>query len=406
MITVPGNAEGPHDVTVRPFRCWSPSCRRCGPIVGAQDLARLSPAIEGRSWVYCVATLGPRELARGRGRARVRAARARREWLERVEPVIGAAPPIVRERLVAGGPWVFSTELAGDTERDERRRWLTAAREVEPPPRGARLSPNAYHVAATAWTDSFLRRCRHRWGALEHVVTWEAQRSGMPHANILLRGPGLTAELAELEVREGVAKGNGRRRRVARYAPELRSLMRRWAIASGFGRVFWCEIGEAGGPALALYVAKLARELMCPSAKGQAPTNRPRGFRRYSTSKGLLEVRHWPKATPVPCPVDGCEELPPCGAWHARNLRPHLEHAHGWSAEAARRYVWVRTFEHPTAAVRVLERAPDELADDDVAEVVAKLGTGGWADGRGTAIAAAIRDGDGSPTRIRETPEP
>jgi hypothetical protein len=410
IVFAPRRPRGAGDVSVARMRCWSPSCRRCGPIVGKADLARLEPAITGRRWLYLVATLGDADLKRGK-----RAARARREaaftvWREKVEAQIG---PLGSEawratlaELDAQGPrelerWDPFADKANTTRRRvtahlEARRWFEHARELEPWPATWDVSEHPYHVADFAWRERLKRTIRTRVGTCDYVVTWEAQTSGRPHLNVLLDADAFDEDLERDEL--VTVDDEGRQRT---YPRRLRQWFKRAAMRAGFGKVFWCELCEPNGPGLALYVAKLARELVCPSVKGQAPFNRPAGFRRYNTSQDLLASRMFPRSPALErCPEPGCDAEPPRGGWTVRSLGRHLRVEHELTRTAAAAIVRDEAPPRETGFATVLEASEAGPTDDEVAGVVAKFAVEQASAHDWHAIATDIRERRALPHRL------
>jgi hypothetical protein len=391
---VPARAS---DVLVRGFRCWSASCRRCGPIVGAQDLARLEPTITGRRWLYVVVTLDPKVLAALQQRAHARRLRALERWRADASELVGAPPdsasslPLDRFILWDARPGPRARDVA---KRElAALRWFEVARDVLPLPRGRDLSTNPYFVASAAWSSRLRRSLRHRFGAFESIVTWERHRSGLPHANVLLELEPFEAELGKL--RRRTVDG---RERV--YPPALRSWMRTQAMAAGFGRVFHLEVAEPRSAALGCYVAKLSRELMASAAKGptgQAPLNRPRGFRRFSATQHTLPARLWPKGRRIPCTVPGCavgEGL--C----SRTLARHLVDVHAWPAARAREHVRALLLELAPSRVAILEA--DRPSAAAVASKALLLGPDPVSSAAWRAVSEEIRNDIGFPLFMAE----
>ncbi len=410
VVFAPAAPRGAGDVSVARLRCWSPSCRRCGPIVGKADLARLAPAITGRRWLYLVATLGDENLKRGKRAARERRRVAFVEWREKVEAQIG---PLGSEawratlaELEASGPkdlarWDPFAD-ARDRKRErvdkhlEARRWYEHARELEPPPSSWDVSDHPYHVADFAWRERLQRTIRTRVGSCAYVVTWEAQASGRPHLNVLLDADAFERDLADDEL--VTVDDEGRQRT---YPRRLRQWFKRAAMRAGFGRVFWCELCEPNGPALALYVAKLARELVCPTVKGQAPFNRPPGFRRYNTSQDLLEARMYPRSPALErCPEPGCDADPPRGGWTVRSLGRHLRVDHELTRTAAAQVVRDEAPAREVGRSKVLEASADGPSDAEIASVVAEFGADARSAHDWHAIANDIREGRAAPHRL------
>jgi hypothetical protein len=395
------------DVIVRPFRCWSAACRRCGPIVGAQDLARLEPTITGGRWIYLVLTLDREVLAALQAAAAARMARALERWRAKAETLVGPYPdlasPLPLDRFIL---W---NSTPGPRARDVARReraaleWFEVARDALPLPHGRDLSPNPYFVASTAWSSKFRRYLQHEFGPFEHVLTWERHKDGIPHANVLLELAPFEASLGRLR-RKKLKSG-----RWGTYSPSLRRWMNEKAMRAGFGMKFHFEIAEPRSPALGCYVSKLARELMASSAKGpdgQAPLNRPRGFRRFSATQGTLPARIWPKGRRVPCTLEGCAVEPPTGGWCSRTLARHLVEAHGWAPARAREHVRALVLELAPSRVAVLEL--DRPSRDAVSAKARLLGPDdvsarAWRD-----VAREIDEGRGSPLYVPEdgTPAP
>jgi hypothetical protein len=410
IVFAPARPRGAGDVSVSRLRCMSPSCRRCGPIVGRADLARLLPAITGRRWLYLVATLGDVELKRGKRAARARRAEAFTEWREKVEAQIGplgsAAWRATLAELDANGPrdlerWDPFAEKSTRArsrlaEHVEARRWFEHARELEPWPSSWDVSEHPYHVADWAWRERLKRTIRTRVGSCAYVVTWEAQASGRPHLNVLIDADAFAEDLERDEL--VTVDEDGRTRT---YPRNLRQWFKRAAMRAGFGRIFWCELCEPNGPALALYVAKLARELVCPSVKGQVPFNRPSGFRRYNTSQDLLESRLYPRSPALErCPEPGCDADPPRGGWTVRSLGRHLRVEHELTRSAAAALVRDEAPPREVGFATVLEASADGPTDDEVASVVATFGVDQPSAHDWHTIATDIRERRATPHRL------
>jgi hypothetical protein len=407
IVSAPRRPRSAQDVSVSRLRCWSPSCRLCGPHVGRQDLARLEPAITGRRWVYVVATFGPDELRREARQARARRAKAFATWRQLVTEQIG--PPgsdtfeeAARERgfLERWDPFGAEAEArraAGRRHRvlDERQKWFEVARTVEKPPAGWRVSEDPYHLADWCWRERLKRTLRTRFGTFEYVVTWEAQREGRPHLNLLVDAAAFGECLEPSKLKAGDVDG-----RPTMYPPALRRWFNDAAVAAGFGCKFHLELCEPGGPGLAFYVAKLSRELICPSVKGQAPHARPARFRRYNTSQDLLEPRIFPRATPARgCPEPGCDAEPPRGAWCKRTLGHHLRTEHGYTRPAAAALVAGELEPHEKGHAAILEA--DQPSAFEVAAIVRRWPTEAAEAQTWSEIAEKIQTGAASPTVIR-----
>lgn len=410
LVHGPAAPASTGDLTVRRLRCWSPSCARCGPIVGAQDLARLEPAITARRWVYVVCSLGPDEFKSGARAAAKRRAAAFAEWRELVSEQIGpprseafrATLQRLRETPEQFRPWsLFPTAAERDGPRRERlqeltedRVWFELARQVEPPPAGWTASEHPYHVANWAFGRRLKRTLRTKLGAFDYVATWEAHRSGLPHLNLIIDADAFGAEALGDATRPGTTPEG----RPTIEAPALRAWFRRAAMAAGFGRVFWLEVCEPRGPGLALYVSKLSRELMSPTVKGQAPWRRPPRFKRYQASGGLLAARFWPKGRAVDCRFEHCPTEPPPGGWCSRSLPRHLREVHGMTAAAARGELEDILAGSPTGHAAILETdAPDPR---ELGNLVAGWGRSELEAAAWRPVARALRDGSGAPTVI------
>jgi hypothetical protein len=391
------------ELVVRPFRCWSASCRRCGPIVGAQDLARLEPAITGRRWVYLVVTLDPSVLAALQAKAAARRAKARDRWIEAASARIGPPPrPLTFRDL--DPLFGYYRSAAGRAEavehRDAGRAWFELARDAVPMPKGRDLSTDPYHVASAAWSARLRRHLLRLVGPFDYVLTWERHRSGLPHANILVDAEAFAAAGLLGGLRAGRVAKTGR---PTVYPPALRRRLRAAAMAAGFGRVFHLELAEARGAALACYVAKLARELMSSRTKGpdgQTPTNRPRGFRRFSATHGLLAVRHWPKGRRLPCWVEGCTHEAPPGGWCSRSLPRHVVDVHGLDPLDARQILRDLIDQTPASKVALLEG--DRPRASEVARVARLVATDPVGSAAWRAAADQIERGEAAPLFVAE----
>lgn len=100
---------------------------------------------------------------------------------------------------------------------------------------------------------------------LEYIFLAEQHRDGWPHVNVLIHLPEF----------QKAAENNWK---------ALRRKVRRHAMATGFGKVFWLEPVRSD-EAIAGYFVKLCQEV---SKTLQAPMKAPMKFRRLRSSQGLL----------------------------------------------------------------------------------------------------------------------
>jgi len=119
---------------------------------------------------------------------------------------------------------------------------------------------------------SLRKRLEKEFGTVRYIQTWETQRDGTPHLNTIIQCTRLFNALADAH----------------------RAIKRGWlepaAIASGFGKISYCEAVKSRGRK-ANYLTKLTQELTGAGVKSQVPVNAPRHFRRIRASKGLLPPR-------------------------------------------------------------------------------------------------------------------
>ncbi len=338
-MAIPGTAASLDEVHARTFQCWNPSCRRCGPIVGRADFARLAKAIKGRQWAMLVITVAPDEGSKLLEQAHAR----RRRALETLEHEL-------RERG-EDLPWKWE-EPPASAPIDERFGWqqsrLVALEEhairtlaidvVLPKFTSPELSSNIFHAAQQAFTKRLREQIRKHFGVTDYVLTWEITKKDRPHANVLIDAERLWRFV---DASGGWTWKKDRTRfrregRLCRFSKPLRDLLQQWAIDAGFGdKRFWCEVAMPEDDALAGYVSKLALEMSGSVQKKQAPINRPKGFRRYTYSFELLDTRIWPKGAHCICPVKTCEHVPPPKGWCSRTIIRHLIEAHEWKRSDA-----------------------------------------------------------------------
>lgn len=169
-----------------------------------------------------------------------------------------------------------------------RRWWLYVVLTFDPKRYGGAWE--AYTEAGKHWHHHLKPALQHKAGKLAYLQTWEAHKSGWPHANLLLSGDRLQAWVESMGVEAGWTEGPKRRR--TKFPRGFRDWLVSKATAAGFGSVLWVEVIDDEVPeALAGYLTKLARELTGSTAGGkadQSPLAAPRHFRRIRTSRGLL----------------------------------------------------------------------------------------------------------------------
>lgn len=335
IVGAPGDAAGLDDLHSRPFQCWNASCRRCGPIVGRADFVRLSEAITKGRWIYLVITV-PEGGGNVLERVKRRRARAWSAWRRKARAMGIEAEPLEAPTESCSLFEALQWQAHKRTEFVRRATRATLAKCPPPDFSESRYSGNLYHAASHLWRRDLKPKLEREWGRFSFVLTWEKTRRGVPHLNVLIDA-GAAWRLIDRTGgwRWQAARGSSRR---CRFSKALRDELQQWVHAVGFGQRFWVEVCHPEDDALAGYVSKLAMEMTCAQAKGQSPTNRPRGFNRYSASAGLLNPRWYPKGQPSPCPEEDCTSEPPPGGWCTRTIVPHLRREHGWTLSDARSY--------------------------------------------------------------------
>lgn len=134
----------------------------------------------------------------------------------------------------------------------------------------------AYNAGYFNW-QKLSKRLIRAFGPLAYVQTWEAHKSGFPHANVAINNAGIW----------DACKDDGWR--------QFRQQLKPMLVECGFGYVVHVEpLRPDTGQGLAGYLTKLSRELTGSSVKNQVPVNAPPGFRRLRASRGLLEPIHRP----------------------------------------------------------------------------------------------------------------
>jgi len=141
-----------------------------------------------------------------------------------------------------------------------------------PKPPSANDQRKLFALGVKHWY-SLRKRLEAEYGSLKYIQTWEIQRNGTPHTNVLIHCPSMFYALRNHE----------------------RKLKRGWlldqVLASGFGKEYWCEAMKSPSR-MAGYLTKLARELTGAGVKNQVPVTAPRHFRRIRASVRLLPPRH------------------------------------------------------------------------------------------------------------------
>lgn len=141
-----------------------------------------------------------------------------------------------------------------------------------PCPASASDQGELFRLGVRHWY-SLRKRIEAEYGKLRYIQTWEIQRNGTPHTNVLIHCPSFFYAV--------------------RY--QERKLKRGWlldqVLASGFGKEYWCEAMKSPSR-MAGYLTKLARELTGAGVKSQVPVTAPRHFRRLRASVRLLPPRH------------------------------------------------------------------------------------------------------------------
>jgi len=151
----------------------------------------------------------------------------------------------------------------------------------------------SYAYLSQAWRERLRKPLARRLGKLAYVQTWESQRDGWAHVNLVLAGGALDAVLAGGWKPAKFNRKLGRVTRVVRFHDELREL----AVSAGFGERVWIEPlrgdGDGDRERLAAYFAKIAREFTRSAHKAhdQRPLEAPRGFRRLRSSVRFLPAR-------------------------------------------------------------------------------------------------------------------
>jgi hypothetical protein len=170
-----------------------------------------------------------------------------------------------------------------------KRWWLYIVLTFDPSQYGGAWE--AYLQAGRNWHNHLKPALQAKGGKLAYIQTWEAHRSGWPHANLLVTGDQLRSWVEGMGVELG-STTNGRSSRATKFPRGFRDWLVDKATAAGFGSVLWVEVIDDEVPqALAGYLTKLARELTGAGAGGkadQSPLAAPRHFRRIRASRGLL----------------------------------------------------------------------------------------------------------------------
>lgn len=173
-----------------------------------------------------------------------------------------------------------------------RRWWLYCVLTLDPA--GFRDPWDAYRTVGDLWDHRLRRSLRTAFGPFDYLQTWERHRSGWPHVNLVLSGPGLQQFCGLVPTKRAKVKRDVGGSRSCEYPPAFRSELRRLAVQAGFGSVLWVEILSGDrAESMAGYLVKLAQELTGAASKhgDQAPLMAPKRFRRIRASRGLLPAR-------------------------------------------------------------------------------------------------------------------
>jgi hypothetical protein len=162
--------------------------------------------------------------------------------------------------------------------------WIFAVLTCDPSEfRGSRWT--AYRELKRRWDVRLRKTLARAYGRITYVQTWEQTRRGWPHVNVLLRSDSL---LEHARADTAVRTIGGRQFLAPRAW--FRDALRPAAVRAGFGRIAFAELLDESDDLgrVAAYFTKLARELTGAATKDQTPVAAPKGFRRFSASRGLL----------------------------------------------------------------------------------------------------------------------
>ena len=137
----------------------------------------------------------------------------------------------------------------------------------------------AYKAAGKNWDDHLREALRHKGGKFAYLQTWEAHRSGWPHANLIISGDRLRDWVESLGVVEGTTDAAGGRKRRTRFPVGFRDWLAAAAKRAGFGGVVWAEIACSQGK----YTGTLSR-----TRTGDEPAPR-----RTTRQRRELVRAHW-----------------------------------------------------------------------------------------------------------------
>lgn len=236
------------------------------------------------------------------------------------------------------GWWVARDDLArvtaGATSRDW---WLYLVLTFDPA--DFRCGWDAYKAAVHRF-EMLRKSMARRYGPVEYVQTWErhVRSSALPHANVLLRAPGLrqAVQAGGVELVHHDDAGHGRGRLCAFPRAWRRDWLQPHALSAGFGLRVWCEVVQSS-EGMAAYLAKAAHDLGASRWKrgDQTPIGAPPHFRRLRASRGLLPPR--PKASGLWTGAVARERIDGPLAWDEyAALKAAADAARDWAARIRR----------------------------------------------------------------------
>lgn len=138
---------------------------------------------------------------------------------------------------------------------------------------------NIYHTYKAGFLlwSVLRKRIVRRYGELVYIQMWERHKDGVPHCHMALCNRYLFENCHYNKGHHEKAYGHWN------FEEHLGEM----AVACGFGERGWLE-PIRHSEKMASYLVKLADEMSDGSEKDQAPTNAPKGFRRFRASVGLL----------------------------------------------------------------------------------------------------------------------
>ncbi len=251
--------------------------RFTGTVPGRLKLASVT-ACESNSWTLLYWQKGTERRdgsATGTYHARIGAAPYRcRSWRCRRCAWACARDDYRRiERAVVAKPWWLYCVLTFNP-KDWRNQW------------------ECYRGVGELWDHRLRKRIQRQFGRFIYLQTWERQRSGLPHVNLLLTSDALRAHCATIpdrrEWRQEVRHGQGR----LCHWTAFRKWLAPVAVECGFGIRTWVEIVDSPRDVSA-YLVKVADEISRATFKegDQRPLGAPAHFRRIRASRGTLPAR-------------------------------------------------------------------------------------------------------------------